>query len=116
MKQIIKSLLPKLFLNTILNVYNTIYNPKPQVHLRNIFGFDLYQNHQDIINYKRFTDMSLQNLTNHPDSRIFHSINRYTDESSVAIDVGANIGLMTLAMSEIVGPSGKLSCLLNLVQ
>ena len=49
----IKDLLPVSF-KKHLKKYLKPFFPKIPVHLKNVLGFDIYQNTSDIINYKKF--------------------------------------------------------------
>lgn len=80
---------------------------KIPVHVTNVFGFDIYQNVNDIINYKNFSGKNFEEVSGSTDGRVFSAMSKYITKDSVAIDVGANIGLMTLAMSKLVGNKGK---------
>ena len=76
----------------------------------NAFGFNLYQNDDDIINYSKYNNSKLEdynNLSNDCDDFVFAAISKYCKQGSYALDIGANIGLMALAMSRIVGEEGK---------
>jgi FkbM family methyltransferase len=101
MKKIIKRFLPKAFKKAIYKLIR-----RTPVHIKDVFGFDLYQI-SDGINYKKFCGKSFIDVQDTVDGRIFYTMNRYITKDSVAIDVGANIGLMTLAMSKLVGTGGR---------
>tara|TARA_B100001057_G_C22787470_1_gene926205 strand:- start:420 stop:1292 length:873 start_codon:yes stop_codon:yes gene_type:complete len=102
-KNKIKNLIP-LFLKKMIR---KVFPKKKLVHLKNVFGFDIYQNPSDIINYEEFDGKKLEEVGSSINGRIFYCMNRYISKGSIAIDVGANIGLMTLAMSKLVGNEGR---------
>ena len=95
-------------LKKIYYIFNKYSNIRPKVHLKNCLGFDLYQNYYDGINYKKFSYKSFNNLPNRSESNVFKTIFKYVAKDSVAIDVGSNIGLMSLFMGKTVGPHGKI--------
>ena len=107
MKKIIKKIFPKLFYKLLLKIYKRFTNYKIPIHIKNVFGFDLYQNNNDVINYSRFIGLNLNNLPEDADTRIFKFMKYFIKEGDVVIDVGANIGLMTLVMSNMCGITGK---------
>jgi len=106
MKEIIKRILPTPFKKVIYKFIHN-YQRRIPVHIKDVFGFDIYQNSADGINYKKFSGKSFSDVQSTADGRIFYSMDRYITKDSVAIDVGANIGLMTLAMSTLVGSGGR---------
>lgn len=105
MKSILKAFLPIWLYNALKSFYIR-FEKKPVVHLDNVFGFDIYQNVNDIIDYSKFQGVKLESLPNTVDSRVFETMKKYIRPGSIAIDVGANIGLMSLAMHSLVGNSG----------
>ena len=105
MKQIIKSILPGP-LKKLIYKFIKIKERRIPVHVKNVFGFDLYQNAEDIINYKKFSGKRFSDVSSTTDGRIFYTMERYIAKNSIAVDVGANIGLMTLAMTKLVGREG----------
>lgn len=106
MKKFIKKIFPSSFLDYFSKIRNH-YTSKPDAHLKNVFGFDIYQNTNDILNYKKYIGMTINEKLNDVDGRIFLTMNKYVSSGSVAIDVGSNIGLMSLVMSNLVGKNGK---------
>ena len=105
MKKIIKRFLPKP-LNKAIHKLTNIHGRNTPVHIKNVFGFDLYQNPSDL-DYSKFCGKGFTEVQDSADGRIFHTMNKYIVKDSAVIDVGANIGLMTLAMSRIVGAEGR---------
>lgn len=78
------------------------------------FGFDIYQNIHDIIDYSSFKKSSISsfkykksNFDLHKDEFIFSAIANFCSSGTVALDIGANIGLMSLLMAKINGSTGK---------
>jgi len=106
-KNIIKAILPNTYYKNLSAFYRKFFKRKIPVHIKDAMGFDLYQNVNDIIDYSPFAGCSLKKLPNNVDTRIFQTINKYVTQGSVAIDIGANIGLMSLAMSKCVGFNGR---------
>ena len=102
----IKDLLPVSF-KKHLKKYLKPFFPKIPVHLKNVLGFDIYQNTSDIINYKKFINKSIEDVNESLDGRVFTTMKKFVKEGSVAIDAGANIGLMSLILSKLVGNKGK---------
>jgi hypothetical protein len=83
-------------------------NKKIPVHIENVLGsFDLYQNNNDIIDYSRYIGKSLDNLPADKDTIVFKIFKYFIKEGDVVVDIGANIGLMSLVMSKFCGESGK---------
>lgn len=106
-KKIIKKLLPTYIIKYLAKIYNKVTNRKIPVHINNVFGFDIYQNNTDVIDYSRYKRFSINNLPEDEDSRIFKFIKYFIRSGDVTLDIGANIGLMTLVMSDFCGDSGK---------
>jgi FkbM family methyltransferase len=106
MKSIVKKLLPRFLRNLVYKII-IHYEKNIPIHIRDVFGFDLYQNSYDIINYKKFCGKMMSEVYDSADGRVFYTMNKYIDRGSIAIDVGANIGLMTLTMGKLVGSTGK---------
>lgn len=106
MKNVLKRALPNWLYNAVKSIFIR-FEKKPIVRLDNVFGFDIYQNVNDIIDYRRFQNVKLASLPNTVDSRVFETMKKYIPPGSIAIDVGANIGLMSLAMYSLVGNSGR---------
>ena len=107
MKNIIKKLFPASTHEFMSKVYNQIFPTKIPVHIQNIFGFDLYQNNNDVINYSKYSGYTLENLPSDKDTLVFKLMKIFLKDGDVAVDVGANIGLMSLVMSKLCGPNGK---------
>lgn len=106
-REIIKKIIPY----TILSYFSKIrhhFTSKPAAHLKDVFGFDIYQNTNDILYYEKYVGKTInKKLNDDDDGRVFLTINKYVLSGSVAIDVGASIGLMSLVMSNLVGKTGK---------
>ena len=107
MKKLLKLIIPNILHQPISKIYRFFYKRKIPVHVSNVFGFDLYQNCFDIIDYSSFKDTNIENLPNNLDTRVFQTIKKYVKKGSIAIDIGANIGLMSLVMSKSTGSNGK---------
>jgi FkbM family methyltransferase len=106
MKTILKKIIPSPLLK-ILSIIINYYKADPKVHLKDVFGFDIYQNSNDILNYEKYVGREINENLNDVDGRIFITMEKYISSGSVAIDVGANIGLMSLVMSKLVGKTGN---------
>lgn len=102
-----KNYLPNNLYRFLIFYWNKFTKRSIPIHIENVFGFDLYQNNNDAINYSRYIGSNLNNLPKGADSRIFKFIKYFVNEGDVAIDIGANIGLMTLVMSDLCRDSGK---------
>ncbi len=107
MKKTVKMIIKRFFPEPFQKEIYKLYKRNIPVHIKNVFGFDLYQNSSDIVNYRQFCGKNFTAIQDSTDGRIFYTMNRYIVKDSVVIDVGANIGLMTLAMSKIVGTGGR---------
>ena len=87
------------------------YDPQhkePKAFVDNVFGHRLYQNVDDIaINYGRFSGASLQK-TGELNPEMGFMI-RELKEGMHVIDIGANVGLMTLLLAKLVGPAGTVT-------
>mgnify|MGYP001233246895 CR=1 FL=1 len=108
MVKLLKSLLKYILGERIVNfIKRTFFEKKIPIHIQDIFGFDLYQNNNDIIDYSKFKGLTSETLTkNDPDIKIFKFMKRFLDDGMVGIDIGANIGLMSLFMSKLAGETG----------
>jgi FkbM family methyltransferase len=73
--------------------------------IKNVYGFDIYQNNNDI-DYSEHIGSSLNSIQRSRDSDVLIFSKYFLEIGDIAIDIGANIGLMSLAMSKFVGPSG----------
>ena len=102
-----KKYIPSFLYRFLISNWNKFSERKIPIHIENVFGFDLYQNNNDCINYSRYIGCNLNNLPEDVDSRVFKFIKYFIKEGDVVIDIGANIGLMTLVMSNICGEKGK---------
>ena len=51
------------------------YRRSPPAHVSNIFGFDLYQNNLDIINYAKWSGKNIVDIKDDPDGRVIKLIN-----------------------------------------
>jgi FkbM family methyltransferase len=106
----IKDLIRKMIPSSVYLSLSIIYRRfKPRtfpIHLTNVFGFDIYQINNDI-NYEKFDGLTFDSLPKDKDGRIFTMIKMFLKEGDIGIDVGANIGLMSLVMSHYCGKSGK---------
>ena len=83
------------------------YRRSPPAHVSNIFGFDLYQNNLDIINYAKWSGKNIVDIKDDPDGRVIKLINESVKDGDIVLDIGANIGLMTLVLGKKVGKFGK---------
>jgi FkbM family methyltransferase len=106
-KDLLREIVPNALWKLLSSIYRKFFKHKAPVHIENIFGFDLYQNNNDIIDYSSYIGLSIENLPHDEDSRIFRTIKCFLNEGDIAIDVGANIGLMTLVMSSYCGSEGR---------
>jgi FkbM family methyltransferase len=104
MKAIIKRFIPAALKKRI---HRLLWAYVRKINLKNVFGFDIYHNSSDTVYYKKFVGKAISDVENSTDGRIFHTMDRFIRPGSVVIDVGANIGLMTLVMSKLVGNNGK---------
>ncbi|MDA7455165.1 FkbM family methyltransferase [Planktomarina temperata] len=91
------------FLRRLMNRINPTRNSYISV-----FGLNLYQNVRDVLSYDKFSGKSIYFAQEEADGRIFKLIRLYVRKDSVAIDVGANIGLMTLIMAKYIGRNGRI--------
>jgi FkbM family methyltransferase len=73
--------------------------------IKNVYGFDIYQNINDL-DYSKYIGVSLEEINRTRDSDVLVIAKFFLKEGDVAVDIGANIGLMSLAMSQFVGASG----------
>ena len=87
-------------LNTIFDHYSIFKNGNI-INIQNLFGFNIYQNNNDIINYLKFSNLSIKSAAK-LELELDYIYNNVTNGSKV-IDVGSNIGFYTFALSEIVG-------------
>ena len=104
MKEVIKRFIPSALKQRI---HRFLWAYVRKINLKNVLGFDIYHNSSDTIYYKKFAGKAISDVANSTDGRIFHTMDRFIRDGSVAIDVGASIGLMTLVMSKLVGNNGK---------
>ena len=77
----------------------------PAPYIKNVYGFDLYQNTNDM-DYCKYIGSSLEKIKRTKDSDVLIMAKFFLKKGDVAVDIGANIGLMSLAMSQFVGTSG----------
>lgn len=70
-----------------------------------MYGSDLYQNTNDL-DYSKYIGASLEKINRTRDSDVLVMAKFFLNKGDVAVDIGANIGLMSLAMSQFVGTSG----------
>ena len=73
--------------------------------IKNVYGFDVYQNINDL-DYSKYIGASLEEINRTRDSDVLVMAKFFLKKGDVAVDIGANIGLMSLAMSQFVGASG----------
>lgn len=90
----------------LLQISRTFFKGKFPIHLKNVFGFDIYQINNDI-DYTNFVGSSFENPPWSKDGRIFYYMKIFLSSGDSSIDVGANIGLMSLYMSRICGAAGR---------
>jgi precorrin-6B methylase 2 len=70
-----------------------------------VYGFNLYQNTNDL-DYSKYIGLSLENINRSRDSDVLNMAKFFLSKGDTAVDIGANIGLMSLAMSQFVGVEG----------
>ena len=102
LKQIVKDILGE----KITTLITKRFRPQP-VHIKNIFGFDLYQNNLDTINYAKWSELSIDNIRDDADGKVIKFIKENIKFGDTVLDIGANIGLMTLVLGKSVGKNGK---------
>jgi FkbM family methyltransferase len=73
-----------------------------------IFGHFMYQNVTDSINYAGLKGKRIQDYGRLHTDEIAAIINRVKPAQNI-VDIGANIGLYTLLMAKLVGPSGSVT-------
>jgi FkbM family methyltransferase len=77
-----------------------------KLYVDNLFsGCDLYQNLDDILNYSVYSNLSLKECRR-LDPEIDFMVDN-TREGDLVVDIGANIGFFTLALSSLVGTNGR---------
>jgi FkbM family methyltransferase len=74
-------------------------------YIKNVYGFNLYQNTNDL-DYSKNIGASLEKINRGRDSDVLVIAKFFLKKGDTAVDVGANIGLMSLAMSQLVGNQG----------
>lgn len=79
---------------------------KTPPYVRNVYGFDLYQNTNDL-DYSKHIGVDLGNINTSKDSDVLIMAKFFLKKGETAVDIGANIGLMSLAMSKFVGDEGR---------
>ncbi len=90
--------------NIIFDHYSIFKNGNI-INIQNLFGFNIYQNSHDIVNYSKFANLSIKNAAK-LEIELDYIYNNVANGSKV-IDVGANIGFYTFALSKIVGENGN---------
>jgi FkbM family methyltransferase len=78
---------------------------KTPAYIKNVYGFNLYQNTNDL-DYSKYIGLSLENINRSRDSDVLNMAKFFLNKGDTAVDIGANIGLMSLAMSQFVGVEG----------
>lgn len=80
-----------------------------RIYVSGVFGScDLYQNLDDILDYKAYENRSFEASVEF-DSELNH-IRKQVRTGDVVVDIGSNIGFYALALSKIVGDTGKVIC------
>ena len=79
---------------------------KTPPYVKGIYDFDLYQNINDL-DYSRHKGEKLESISKSKDGSVLKVAQFFLKSGDTAIDVGANIGLMSLGMSKFVGPKGN---------
>ena len=100
------------FQDIIYRIKRRLFGLPPHV---SAFGFDLYQNVHDIIDYSMFknrdsgTYLGVRNSSTlkSKDEWSFAIIANHCSSGDAVIDIGANIGMMSLLMSRYVGSTGS---------
>jgi FkbM family methyltransferase len=100
--KLLKLLLPK---NKYMGL-RAYFKKKTPVHILNVYGFDLYQNNNDL-DYSLYIGCRLEMIERSADSDVLMVAGYFLSKGDVAIDIGANIGLMSLGMSKFVGTDGS---------
>ena len=106
-KSILRTLLPKFAYAKLSKHYRQHFSKRVPLHVKDAFGFDLYQNINDVIDYSSFKNCTMDDIPSGKDGKVFQLIKLFLRPGDAAIDVGANIGLMSLFMSKVVGATGQ---------
>lgn len=75
-----------------------------KIHVENVFGRSIYQNNLDVVDYGSLSGFSIADFVRADPE--FSAIHKNIRNGSVVADIGANIGLYTIAMAEVVGREG----------
>ena len=69
MNSLLREIVPNAFCKLLSSIYRKFFKRKSPVYIENIFGFDLYQNNNDIVDYllrnygagkyRKYTDLLL---------------------------------------------------------
>ena len=104
-KQFIKYLLGERKIRMVIKLI-TKNNFVFPAHIKDVFGFDLYQNKLDI-NYAKWSGLNISEIKDDADGRTIKFITENVRVGDIVLDIGANIGLMTLVLGKSVGKNGK---------
>lgn len=91
--------------------YSPFNNPQQGARtafVSNVFGHKLYQNVDDIaVDYSPLSGMELHDVGVKLKDGEMEFIARELRPGDTVIDIGANVGLMTLLLAKVVGPTGS---------
>jgi FkbM family methyltransferase len=76
--------------------------------VKDVFGYKLYQNIDDIaIDYSSLSGMKISDIGVKFRDGEMEFIARELQPGATVVDIGANVGLMTLLLAKVVGPTGS---------
>ncbi|MFA6357072.1 MAG: FkbM family methyltransferase [Candidatus Omnitrophota bacterium] len=107
MKQILKDTIRRIF--HIFGVHLSRYPLKHKTPvLNNVFGHTVFQNTQDIgTAYGRLANVDIHGLGKLWEDGEINFIVNAVKQGNTVIDIGANIGIVTLLLAKLVGPKGR---------